>query len=90
MPCYSSWFKGTPEFWQPLVNGEQKQGDDPGPVTPVSPHGASAQLIQTAHPKRTRPTQDTYTLLSVIDMESSVRASLDISLSFALVAGAKT
>jgi hypothetical protein len=33
---------------------------------------------------------DTYTLLSVMDMESSVSASLDISLSLALVAGAKT
>lgn len=32
----------------------------------------------------------TYTLLSVMDMESSVSASLDISLSLALVAGAKT
>lgn len=31
----------------------------------------------------------TYTLLSVIDMESSVRASLEISLSLALVVGAK-
>lgn len=34
--------------------------------------------------------RDTYTLLSVIDMESSVSASLDNSLSLALVAGAKT
>lgn len=33
---------------------------------------------------------DTYTLLSVMDMESSVSASLDNSLSLALVAGAKT
>ena len=31
----------------------------------------------------------TYTLLSVMDMESSVMASLEISLSLALVAGAK-
>lgn len=31
----------------------------------------------------------TYTLLSVMDMESSVVASLEISLSLALVAGAK-
>lgn len=35
-------------------------------------------------------TPDTYTLLSVMDMESSVSASLDNSLSLALVAGAKT
>ena len=34
-------------------------------------------------------TSDTYTLLSVMDMESSVVASLEISLSLALVAGAK-
>lgn len=33
--------------------------------------------------------KDTYTLLSVMDIESSVRASLEISLSLALVAGAK-
>lgn len=34
-------------------------------------------------------TEDTYTLLSVMDIESSVMASLEISLSLALVAGAK-
>ena len=34
-------------------------------------------------------TKNTYTLLSVMDMESSVVASLEISLSLALVAGAK-
>ena len=34
--------------------------------------------------------EHTYTLLSVMDMESSVSASLDISLSLALAAGAKT
>ncbi len=33
--------------------------------------------------------KNTYTLLSVMDMESSVVASLEISLSLALVAGAK-
>lgn len=38
---------------------------------------------------RTKTGGSTYTLLSVMDMESSVVASLEISLSLALVAGAK-
>lgn len=37
----------------------------------------------------TKTQSRTYTLLSVIDKESSVMASLEISLSLALVAGAK-
>lgn len=44
-----------------------------------------------SHPQpHVEGTPDTYTLLSVMDMESSVSASLDNSLSLALVAGAKT
>lgn len=80
MPCYTSQFGCTPQFWQPPFNREQKQSDHL--------HKPPWCIRFTdGHPKRT---QATYTLLSVIDMESSVRASLDISLSLALVAGAKT
>lgn len=56
------------------------------PPVPVTHRHRSADGTS----QRARAGRDTHTLLSVIDMESSVRASLDISLSFALVAGAKT
>lgn len=51
------------------------------------PHRAD---LQVSHAQTWPAAAGTHTLLSVIDMESSVRASLEISLSLALVAGAKT
>lgn len=57
----------------------------------VMPHTSSISTagLQVSHPK-VWAAPGTHTLLSVMDMESSVRASLEISLSLALVAGAKT
>lgn len=58
------------------LDGRERQTPIPLGTTPPVPRGEG------------RP--DAYTLLSVMDMESSVKASLEISLSLALVAGAKT
>lgn len=51
--------------------------------------GATSSVKQAGGEERDVKAGDTYTLLSVMDMESSVMASLEISLSLALVAGAK-
>lgn len=67
------------EFWR-----GKPHGNEPFIVAALSPEPPG--LLQ--NPIDPTKSRHTYTLLSVIDMESSVVASLEISLSLALVAGA--
>lgn len=63
------------------TGGLHNAGRGPCPAAPAG---------HTASRARGGKAEGAYTLLSVMDMESSVSASLDISLSLALAAGAKT